>query len=232
MTRPEPTPRRLLAIGAHPDDNEVGCGGTVAKLTRQGWEATFIVCTNGNKGSHDPQMSAYTLSEIRETEQRAAAEALGVQNENVIFLRYNDGELEATAALRAEMSLYIRHFKPHLLFTHDPWRPYMLHPDHRAVGFSVVDGVVSARDDLYMPGWGQIGLNAWRPETLYLWSADRPDYTEDISDTLEAKMASLNAHRSQIRETTNWIERMHQRALEQGKAAGFAAGEAFKQIVL
>ena len=92
-------PKRLLVIGAHPDDNEFGAGGTVAKLTRQGWEATYIICTNGNKGSHDPEISTYRLSEIREGEQRAAADALGVGK--VIFLRYNDGELVPTAALRS-----------------------------------------------------------------------------------------------------------------------------------
>ncbi len=223
-------PPRALVIGAHPDDNEVGCGGTTAKLTDQGWDVTYITCTNGNKGSHDPHVSGYQLSETREHEQKEAAAILGVQR--VIFLRYNDGELEPTPALRAEMALYIRHFKPHLLYTHDPWRPYMLHPDHRAVGFAVIDGVVSARDHLYLPGLGQIGLTVWRPRHLYLWSADRPDYTEDISNTLERKIAALEAHRSQITETSDWIARMRQRAEDQGRAAGYRAGEAFKQLNL
>ncbi len=222
--------QRALVIGAHPDDNEVGCGGTVAKLTKQGWDVTFIICTNGNKGSHDPDMSSYRLSEIREREQRAAAAVLGVHN--VIFLRYNDGELEPTPALRLEMALYIRHFKPNVLYTHDPWRIYMLHPDHRAVGHAVIEGAIHARDHLYLPGFAQIGLHGWRPKTLYLWSAERPDHTEDISDTLALKIAALNEHRSQIRETDNWIERMHQRALDQGSNAGYAAGEAFKKIMV
>lgn len=223
-------PGRILAIGAHPDDCDVGCGGTVAKLTQQGWEATFIICTNGNKGSHNPDASPHLLAETREEEQRTAAALLGVQQ--VIFLRYNDGELEATAALRAEMALYIRHFKPHLLFTHDPWRPYMLHPDHRAVGFAVVDGVVNARDHLYMPGLHQIGLPAWRPSALFLWVPDRPDYTEDIGDTLDVKIAALRAHRSQMQPDDDWTERMRQRGWEQGQSAGFTAGEAFKKIKL
>src|ERR687893_241931 len=96
-------PMRALVIGAHPDDNEFGAGGTVAKLAGQGWSVTFIICTNGNKGSHDPEISTYRLSEIREVEQRNAAAALGV--EKVIFLRYNDGEIEPTPALRAEIAL-------------------------------------------------------------------------------------------------------------------------------
>lgn len=222
--------RRALVIGAHPDDNEVGCGGTIARLTRDGWDVTFIICTNGNKGSHDPTMSSYRLAEIREAEQQTAANRLGVQH--VVFLRYNDGELEPTPALRAEMALYIRHFKPGRIYTHDPWRAYMLHPDHRAVGMAVVEGVVSARDHLYMPGLNQIGLTVWRPQALYLWSAERPDHTEDISDTLEDKMAALADHVSQVKELTSWLPRMRQRAEDQGKAAGYRAGEAFKKLPL
>src|SRR5215207_5406660 len=103
--------KRALVIGAHPDDNEFGAGGTTAKLTAQGWEVTFIIVTNGNKGSHDPGVSPFQLSEMREAEQRAAAEVLGVKQ--VIFLRNNDGELEPTPALRSEIAFYIRHFKPH-----------------------------------------------------------------------------------------------------------------------
>src|SRR5215212_3083158 len=103
--------KRALVIGAHPDDNEFGAGATTAKLAAQGWDVTFIIVTNGNKGSHNPQMSSYQLSATREQEQRAAAGILGVKR--VIFLRNNDGELEPTPALRSEIALYIRHFKPH-----------------------------------------------------------------------------------------------------------------------
>jgi LmbE family N-acetylglucosaminyl deacetylase len=107
--------KRALVIGAHPDDNEFGAGATTAKLAAQGWDVTFIIVTNGNKGSHDLDMSPYQLSATREQEQRAAAAALGVQR--VLFLRNNDGELESTFALRAEIALYIRHFKPHRVLT-------------------------------------------------------------------------------------------------------------------
>ena len=85
--------KRALVIGAHPDDNEFGAGGTTAKLAAQGWDVTFIIVTNGNKGSHDPGISPYQLSEMREQEQRAAAAALGVKR--AIFLRNNDGEIES-----------------------------------------------------------------------------------------------------------------------------------------
>jgi LmbE family N-acetylglucosaminyl deacetylase len=220
--------KRALVIGAHPDDNEFGAGGTVARLAAQGWEITFIIVTNGNKGSHDPAMSPYTLSELREREQRAAAEVLGVKR--VIFLRNNDGELEPTPALRSEIALYIRHLKPHYVFTHDPWKHYMLHPDHRAVGFAVIEAIVSARDHLFMPGLGQIGITIWRPEALFLWSAEQPDHVEDISGFVDQKIAALIEHHTQLDENKEWQERVRQRTAEIGQPAGFAAGEAFRKL--
>ena len=224
----ESADRRALVIGAHPDDNEFGAGGTVAKLAAQGYQVTFIIATNGNKGSHDPEMSPYQLSATREIEQRAAAAALGVQQ--VIFLRNNDGELEPTPALRAEIALYIRHFKPHLVFTHDPWKHYMLHPDHRAVGFAVIEGIVSARDHLFLPGLGQIGITVWRPEALLLWGAEQPDYFEDVSDFAEQKLAALIEHHTQLDRNSEWQGFVRKRLAELGQPHGFAAAEAFKRI--
>lgn len=222
--------RRALVIGAHPDDNEFGAGGTSAKLAAQGWEVTFIIATNGNKGTKDPEISSHRLAEIRETEQLAAAKVLGVQK--VIFLRNNDGELEPTAALRAELALYIRHLKPNVIFTHDPWKHYMMHPDHRVVGFATIDAIVSARDRLFMPGLGQIGVGVWRPDTLYLWSAEQPDYVEDISETLEVKIAALKEHDTQLGGSNTWEERVRQRCAELGQQNGFTAGEAFKKMTV
>lgn len=222
--------KRALVIGAHPDDNEFGAGGTIARLAAEGWEITFIIATNGNKGSHDPAMSPYRLSELREAEQQAAARALGV--ERVIFLRNNDGELEPSPALRAEFALYIRHFKPHLVFTHDPWKHYMLHPDHRAVGFAVLEGVVSARDHLFLPGLGQIGIGVWRPEALMLWMAEQPDHVEDVSAYVAQKIAALREHHSQLDQAQGWEERVRTRMAEAGAPHGFAAGEAFRRVVV
>lgn len=223
-------PNRVLVIGAHPDDNEFGAGGTVAKLIKQGWRATYIICTNGNKGSHDPGMSSYRLSEIREGEQRAAADAIGV--ERVLFLRNNDGELEPTLALRSEIAFYIRHFKPHYVFTHDPWKHYMLHPDHRAVGFATIEGIVTARDHLFMPGLSQIGIGVWRPQALFLWGAEQPDYCEDISETLDLKIAALREHHSQLDESQEWPERVRQRAADLGKEASYGAAEVFRKLTV
>lgn len=223
--------KRALAIGAHPDDAEFGAGGTLARLAREGWEVTYIVVTNGNKGTHDRTLSPFDLSAAREIEQRKALDVLGGKT-HAIHLRYNDGELEASAALRLEMALYIRVLKPNLVFSHDPWKQYMWHPDHRAVGFAVIDGLVSARDHLFVPGMMQVGIDLWRPETLYLWAAEQPDHFEDITSTLDTKIASLREHHTQLDNANGWEERVRNRAAEIGAPHGFAAAEGFKKMIV
>ncbi|MFN5343527.1 MAG: PIG-L deacetylase family protein [Roseiflexaceae bacterium] len=223
--------KRALAIGAHPDDAEFGAGGTLARLAREGWEITYIVVTNGNKGTHDRAFSPFELSATREIEQRKALDVLGGKT-HAIHLRYNDGELESSAALRLEMALYIRVLKPNLVFSHDPWKQYMWHPDHRAVGFAVIDGLVSARDHLFVPGMMQVGIDLWRPETLYLWAAEQPDHFEDITNTLDIKIASLREHHTQLDNANGWEDRVRTRAAEIGAPHGFAAAEGFKKMIV
>src|SRR2546429_2096954 len=87
------TPTRALAVGAHPDDIEFGCGGTLAKWAAAGCEIHHVVCTDGSKGSWDPDEDLTLLVSTRMEEQRAAARILG-GSADVVFLRWPDGELE------------------------------------------------------------------------------------------------------------------------------------------
>ena len=98
------------------------------------------------------------------------------------------------------------------------------------VGFAVIEGIVSARDHLFMPGLGQIGITVWRPEALFLWSAEQPDHFEDISGFVDQKIAALIEHHTQLDEHQEWQERVRQRMAELGQQHGFAAAEPFKKI--
>ena len=219
---------RVLLIAAHPDDAELSCGGTVAKWTAAGRLVHYVICTNGDKGTHDHQLSPYRLAEMREAEQRAAAEHLGVKE--VIFLRHRDGELESSMALRAELAMLIRHFRPQIICTHDGWRPYQIHPDHRVVGVTTCDAIVAARDHLFLPAMAAIGLNEHAPSELYLWSTDSPDYFEDISEVVERKIEAVSRHRSQLPQMPGWEDRVRQWAAETGRQAGVPYAEGFKRI--
>ena len=92
-SRPWLVYRRAMIVVAHPDDAEFGFGGTLAKLAGEGMVLAYVICTNGNKGSADPEMTSERLAGVREKEQRAASAIIGTTD--VTFLGYGDGELEA-----------------------------------------------------------------------------------------------------------------------------------------
>jgi len=226
----EEPPAKAMAIVAHPDDVEFACGGTVAKWTREGSEIQYLVCTSGNKGSQDPKMTPHRLAEIREREQMAAAKVLGVKE--VTFLRKNDGELEANLAFRAEIAMLIRHFQPTTVITHDPWRLYQIHPDHRATGLTVIDAIVAARDYLFLPELKAIGLAAHVTSQILLFSTDHPDYFVDVCATIEYKLQALARHKSQVGRVSDWKERVRKWASASGEKGGLEMAEAFKRIPL
>jgi LmbE family N-acetylglucosaminyl deacetylase len=192
-----PVPARALAIGAHPDDVEFGCGGTFAKWAAAGCEIHHLVCTDGSKGSWDPADDTARLVATRQDEQRAASRALGGTG-SVVFLGWPDGELESGLRQRWEVCYWIRRLRPDVVLGHDPWKRYRLHPDHRHAGFLAVEGVVAARDPHFYP---EQGAEPWRPRSLLLWEADEVDHLEDVSDHVDAKVAALLEHRSQYRST-------------------------------
>lgn len=222
--------RRVLVIGAHPDDAESGAGGSIALWSKAGNEVQLIVCTNGDKGTKDPDLSPHRLAELREREQEEAARCLGISR--VIFLRHQDGQLEPSLQFRAELALLIRQGRPNVIVTHDPWRPYMLHPDHRAVGLAATDAIVAARDRLFHPEFLASGIPPHAPSEIYYFHAESPDLFTDITEVLERKLEALRCHRTQLAHVAGWEERIRQRAAETGRQAGVAYAEGFKRVVL
>src|SRR5438309_9931551 len=100
---------RAMVVTAHPDDSEFGAGGTVAKLVKDGCEVTYVVVTNGNKGSSDRSMTPERLAAIRADEQRHAARTLGVAR--VERLGYPDGEVEDARDLRRDVPRQLRKWR-------------------------------------------------------------------------------------------------------------------------
>jgi len=225
---PEPLDR-VMVIGAHPDDPEFGCAGTVVKWSQAGKTITYVLLTSGDKGSHDPELHPGRLAGLREEEQQAAARELGV--ERVIFLRYPDGMLENTLELRRRLCSIIRQHRPHILFTIDPWRRYQLHPDHRAAGQAALDAIYSAREWHIFPEQlvGEVG--PWRVEEVYLFWTDQADYWEDITESIETRISALARHASQVSvRMEDLAERVREWTREMGEEPGYEHAEAFKRI--
>ncbi len=239
-----PVPTVALAIGAHPDDVEFGCGGTLAKWAAAGCQIHHLVCTDGSKGTWDPNRDSSELVAVRQIEQREASVRLGGRG-RVTFLGWTDGELESGLRQRWEVAYWIRKIRPDVVLGHDPWRRYRLHPDHRNAGFLTTDGIVAARDPLFFPEQGE---PPHRPAHLLLWEADTPDHLENVEGFEERKLHALMAHQSQFRSTmgisesadaqssdkpaevVEFEERVRTRHSAAGRPHGLSAAEAFKLI--
>lgn len=235
ITKNIKTPPSVLVVGAHPDDMDFGAAGTLAKWAASGTAITYLICTDGSKGSDDPAMTPRRLAAIRRKEQQDAAKILGARA--VIFLAHPDGELVADRALKEEIVRVIRIKKPELVIALDPAFFYSLargsvnHPDHRAAAEAAMDAVFPlARDRLNFPSHEKAGLASHKVKTLFMVSFDEPTHIEDISATLPQKVAALRAHASQVGEDA--IARMRMRATLLGKMAHMRHAEGFKRLDL
>lgn len=190
-------PARALSISAHSDDTEFGCGATLAKWAAAGCEVSLLVCTDGSKGTWDPDTDMARLVALRHDEQREAARRLGATGK-VVFLDITDGELEPDLVTRGIVASWIRRLRPDVVLGHDPWKRYRLHPDHRNAGLLAIEAVVAARDPHFFP---EQDLAPHRPSELLLFEADEVNHLENVIGHLEAKIAALEAHESQY-ETT------------------------------
>ncbi|MQF64818.1 PIG-L family deacetylase [SAR202 cluster bacterium AC-409-J13_OGT_754m] len=227
-----------MVVVAHADDAEFGCSGTVAKWCNQGMDFTYVLCTDGSKGSDDPGMTSEALAAIRQKEQRNACNVLGVKE--VVFLGYPDAMLEASISLRRDITKAIRRYKPDVVICQSPVRSfvgrgYLSHPDHIAAGEATLSAIFpSARDRLTFPELLEEGLEPHKVEEVLIMGWDRSDINKWIELTLEeVKIATkaLEQHASQLSNPAVGEMMMKGRA-RAGLAGGMLYAEAFKSILL
>src|SRR5512140_2680403 len=231
-------PKIAMSIHAHPDDQEFTVAGTLAKWAKAGTEVISVILTSGDGGSNDPAHDASykpILSRIREEEQNSANGILGIKT--TIYLRLPDGELEPTVALRKEVTKIIRKYKPEVVVTGDPQgvfygNGYINHPDHRAAAQVATYAVFpSAGSRLVFADLLAEGFEPHSVKRLHLHGPDKPDTWVDITETIDAQVAALTNHTSQLKD---WDpEKMiREWAEEEGKEKGMKYAEAYKVMIL
>jgi LmbE family N-acetylglucosaminyl deacetylase len=218
-----------MVVVAHPDDAEFSSAGTIAKLSAEGKKIVIIQVTSGDKGTADPSVSPEELARIREAEQLEASKRTGVAD--TVFLRCTDGELVPDLVLREKIVREIRTHRPDVIITHDPFRAYALHPDHRAVGTATIDAVYpTARDPHYFPEHLRAGLEPHKTAEVWFFGAENPDLIVDITATFEAKIHALRAHFTQVGDGDGMAERVRERCKELAQGQGFELAESFKVV--
>ncbi|MFJ5228805.1 PIG-L deacetylase family protein [Kitasatospora sp. NPDC088391] len=161
---------RILAIGAHPDDIELGCGATLLKARQDGAAVGLLVLTDGRLGPGDP--------ELRSREQRSAADHLGA---TLYRGGFRDGELVHDAALTGRIEQVLAEFRPDLVLTHAPADS---HQDHRAAADATVAAARTHPHLLHYEG----------PTTLDF----HPTVYSDVAGHVPGKLALLRHHLSQV----------------------------------
>lgn len=224
-----------MAIVAHPDDIEFSCAGTLARWAMAGTRISYVLCTSGDVGIDEPGMTRQKAAEIREEEQKSAAQIVGTKE--VIFLREPDGLLQPTIELRRKLVREIRRFRPEVVVCGDPtivWagNDYINHPDHRAASTAALDAVFPAagQPNLF-EDLTEEGLQAFKPRKVYVTSWSNPEYFVNIEDTIDLKISALKAHKSQMK---GWDpeEMVKGWASEHGKGKEMLYAEGFRVVTL
>ena len=173
--------KNILVLAPHPDDEAIGCGGTIRKHVKEGERVRVIFLTSGEKGGHG--RSEPETMRVREAEARAAARILGITR--IEFWREPDGAVSAHTAVVKRLTDTLRRVKPDLVYvTHDR----EMHPDHRG----------AAR--LLRRAMNGLGKGHSRPDVLLyeIWTPlQQLDEIVDISPFLQTKLAAVRAYRSQ-----------------------------------
>ena len=183
--------KRVLSFGTHPDDIEIGCGGTELKLIKQGYQVTHVFVTSGESGSQ--ALSREELRATREREAVAAAAMMGISD--VRFMGFEDGLTEYTRSMKLEVVDVIRSIRPEIIFTHSPQDNF---PQHQVVSKLVHNAIIHASGPWYQETkekpWDTpvvLGYEVWFP--MNKWQT-----AVDITDTIEFKLKALACHQSQI----------------------------------
>ncbi len=180
----------VLAIGAHPDDVEMSCGGTLIKLVREGWRVAIVDCTRGEFGSRG-------TPEVRAREAERAAAIIGaVAREN---LALPDGNVSVTPEAVAALVRVFRQYRPQIVLFPPPFER---HPDHEQVHRLVRTAwFQSGLAKLVTHGPDGQELQPYRPPLLFCYMQAyefQPSFYVDISDVYADKVRAVQAHASQV----------------------------------
>jgi LmbE family N-acetylglucosaminyl deacetylase len=222
--RPDSEIERVLVVVAHPDDVDFGGAGTVALWTRAGIEVSYCIVTDGQAGGFEPDRDRAGMPAVRRAEQTAAAALVGVQE--LHFLGYEDGYLEPTRELVADIARVIRKVRPQRLVGQSPERNWSRlrtsHPDHLAAAEATVRAFFPAAGNPY--AFPEIEEEAWQPGELWMMEHPELNHYVDITDTYDTKIAAVMSHTSQHPDPEALPKMLHTWFQQNATNAGLPAG--------
>ena len=225
---------KFLVISSHPDDLEFSCGGTVAKLRKDGKQVEYLIVADGSKGSHKVGFDGKKLAQLRQKEQKTAAKTLGV--EKVTFLGEVDGAVENTPQLRKKLVKEIRQAKPDVVLSFDPSsldfeNVYLAHRDHRMAAEAAFDALYPAvGSGAFFPELLKEGIRPHQVKEIWFFATSRPNKWVDITATIGLKLQALFCHESQLEDAKKFEEIIRKSAAKEGKQKKIKYAECFRVI--
>lgn len=211
--------KKVLFVQPHPDDNQIGAGGTMAWLVSLGVEVWELTVTDDRYANPDYIGRENEVETIRQKEAKAAQKLLGVKNAG--FLGFHDKTRATVDEISAAILPVIRKIKPDFVLTADPLLATECHSDHIKVGTAVKYACQDSECNFY-PEFqnGKLRDDAWKVGGIGYYYTDKPNTLVDITDFEQKKMESIACHVSQADPTLNLgIKLQHQ---------AFAKGTPFK----
>jgi LmbE family N-acetylglucosaminyl deacetylase len=212
-------PRRVLALGAHPDDIELSCAGTLARFVEAGTEVHLAVACLGDRGGPDSSIAA-----TRRDEARRSAELLGVPIE---FLGFGDAAIPDTPEARDQFTRLIRSSRPNLILTH---APDDYHPDHVRVSELATQCAwfaASPGHRLDLPALATPPAVAYMDNLAGLRS--EPTHLVDVTATLDLKRRMLACHESQVGRRDGGVHDLEALAEALARVRGFQCGVTYAE---
>ena len=219
--------KRVLCIQPHPDDNEIGMGGIIAKLTQLGCEVHYLTITNGDMGNRDRTATPEQTAAQRREETIAAGRHLGATEFH--FLDHGDGTLNDILGLSVEIAAVIRKVQPQAIFAPDPWLHYECHLDHEITGRAAANAFLMAGRTHFPDGGATLPCVV---DAIGFYFTSKPNTVVNITDTFDRKFEAIALHDSQMDPQTLGLYRIWFGMLGQELAAGrgFALGEGLKVL--
>lgn len=219
--------KKIVCIQPHPDDNEIGMGGIIAVLAKNGCEVHYLNVTNGDQGNRHPEALPEQTAAVRKKETELAGRYLGATHFH--YLDHGDGTLSDVLSLSIEIAGVLREVKPDGVFCPDPFLPYEGHWDHIVTGRAVANAA-------HMCGRARMPDGSeTKPFTLsgigYYFTSN-PNTIIDITDVFDKKFSAIALHESQMDETLLSMYRFYftMKGQELAKGKGFSLGEGIKLL--
>ncbi|MDD3415897.1 MAG: PIG-L family deacetylase [Lachnospiraceae bacterium] len=182
---------KVICIQPHPDDNEIGMGGTIALLAEKGCDIYYLTVTDGSLGTEDTQMKKENLRQMRHKEAIEAGTVLGAKHFE--FMDKEDGSLSDIPVLAKEIAQVIRTIQPDMIFCPDPWSEYEAHYDHIVTGRAAAQAAISSNLAKYPEG-----TDPWQVEAIGFYFTNKPNQIVDVSNTFDQKFMAMKAHKTQM----------------------------------